>query len=81
MTAAVKQTLSEMRRVARTEDRLAKIEGMKRFGIVPQRAIGLTTPQLRQIARGILRSGGGPNQTLAKSFGKPASTTPEFLRL
>jgi 3-methyladenine DNA glycosylase AlkD len=68
MSAAVKRMLSEMRHAAGTADRMARIDGMKRFGIVPQRAIGLTTPQLRQIARGILRTGGGPNQGLAEEL-------------
>ncbi len=67
-TARVKRIVSDMRCVAGIADRLSKIEGMKRFGIVPQRAIGLTTPQLREIARGILRSDNGPNQALAEEL-------------
>lgn len=57
-----------MRRVVGAADRLSKIEGMKRFGIVPRRAIGLTTPQLREIARGIVRTNNGPNQALAEEL-------------
>jgi 3-methyladenine DNA glycosylase AlkD len=47
-----RDVLREMRRVAGEGDFRAQIEGMKRFGIHPQRALGLTTPQLRAIARG-----------------------------
>ena len=67
-TLRVKRIVSEMRRAAGTADRLSKIEGMKRFGIVPRRAIGLTIPQLREIARGILRLDNGPNQALAEEL-------------
>ena len=59
----VRRTLREMRRIAGTRDRRAKIEGMERFGIRPQRAIGLNTPQLRAMARGLK-----PNQALAEAL-------------
>lgn len=56
VASRLKETLREMRRVAATGDSRAKIEGMKRFGIRPERALGLTTPQLRTIARATGRS-------------------------
>ena len=59
----LKEVLREMRRIAGTGDARAKIEGMKRFGIRPERAIGLTTPQLRTIARCWL-----PDQALAEAL-------------
>jgi len=65
MTVAnqLKRTLRDMRRAAKPGDLRAKIEGMKRFGIRPGRAIGLSVPQLRKIARGI-----GRNQPLAEAL-------------
>ena len=59
----LKETLREMRHVAATVDLRAKIEGMKRFGIRPERLIGLNTPQLRTIARATCR-----NQALAEAL-------------
>jgi len=59
----LKLTLREMRRVAGTGDLQARIEGMERFGIRPKRALGLNTPQLRAIARGLR-----PNQPLAEAL-------------
>jgi 3-methyladenine DNA glycosylase AlkD len=59
----LKATLREMRRVAKGSDVRAKIEGMERFGIRPQRSIGLSTPQLRTIARKT-----GRNQALAEAL-------------
>jgi 3-methyladenine DNA glycosylase AlkD len=56
-------TLREMRRVAKGSDTHAIVEGMKRFGIRPVRALGLNTPQLRTIARA-----SGRNQALAKAL-------------
>src|SRR5580700_23975 len=59
----LKLAVREMRRIAKTGDCQAKIEGMKRFGIRPERALGLSVPQLRKIARGI-----GANQPLAEAL-------------
>jgi 3-methyladenine DNA glycosylase AlkD len=59
----LRKTLHEMRRVAETGESRAKIEGMQRFGIRPERAIGLNTPQVRTIARSI-----GRNQVLAEAL-------------
>jgi len=56
-------TLREMRRVAKGCDYRAKIEGMERFGIRPERPIGLNTPQIRTIARKT-----GRNQVLAEAL-------------
>ena len=53
VASRLKDALREMRSVAAAGDARAKIEGMKRFGIQPERALGLTTPQLRRIARGL----------------------------
>jgi 3-methyladenine DNA glycosylase AlkD len=52
-----------MRSLAKTGDFRARIEGMKRFGIHPERALGLTTPQLRAIARKF-----GQDQALAEAL-------------
>jgi 3-methyladenine DNA glycosylase AlkD len=59
----LKMALGEMRRAAKTGDYSAKIEGMNRFGIRPERALGLNVPQLRKIAGGI-----GRNQALAEAL-------------
>jgi 3-methyladenine DNA glycosylase AlkD len=61
--ASLERTLREMQRVAETGDFRGKIEGMKRFGIRPERPLGLNTPQLRMIARGLR-----PNQALADAL-------------
>ncbi len=66
---SVKRVLAEMRGVADKESLRAKIAGMRRFGIEPERPIGLTTPQLRALAREIKRSA-GPDQPLAEALWK-----------
>lgn len=62
-TNKLRLALREMRRVAGTSDTRATIEGMKRFGIQAERAIGLSVPQLRMIARGF-----GRDQALAEAL-------------
>jgi 3-methyladenine DNA glycosylase AlkD len=59
----LKTTLREMRRLAKGGDTRAKIEGMERFGIRAERPLGLTTPQIRSIARAT-----GRNQALAEAL-------------
>jgi 3-methyladenine DNA glycosylase AlkD len=59
----LKATLADMRRATSPGDLQAKIEGMKRFGIRPERLIGLSVPQIRKLARGI-----GRNQPLAEAL-------------
>lgn len=66
---SVTRVLAEMRGVADKESLRAKIEGMRRFGIEAERPIGLTTPQLRALAREIRRSA-GPDQPLAEALWK-----------
>ncbi len=56
-----------MRRVAATSDTRAVIEGMHRFDLRPVRPIGLNTPQLRTIAKGIIRTN-GLDQALAEEL-------------
>ncbi len=59
----VREVLREMRSVAGDVDLQAVIEGMARFGVQAERVIGLTTPQLRAMARSI-----GRNQALAEAL-------------
>jgi 3-methyladenine DNA glycosylase AlkD len=59
----LREVLREMRRVAGDADLRAVIEGMARFGVQAERVIGLSTPQLRTIARSI-----GRNQALAEAL-------------
>jgi len=61
--------LAEMRRLAGPDLMQWKLEAMKRFGIQPGPVIGLSTPQLRALARQITRSGGF-NQPLAEALWK-----------
>ena len=61
--ANLEAILDEMRLIARRSNARANIEGMKRFGILAEQPIGLTTPQLRAIAREI-----GRDQPLAEAF-------------
>src|SRR4051812_47496823 len=64
---AVSEILREMRRQARGVDLASKIEGMRRYGIQPRQMIGLSVPQLRAMARTIIRKG-GPDQILAEAL-------------
>jgi 3-methyladenine DNA glycosylase AlkD len=57
------EILRYMRRIAGKPDRRAVIESMKRFGIHAKNPIGLTTPQLRAIARNT-----GRDQQLAEAL-------------
>jgi 3-methyladenine DNA glycosylase AlkD len=61
----VKSILDDMRRGAGSVDLQAKIDGMQRYGIRPQRLIGLSVPQIRKMARGI-----GRDQALAEALWK-----------
>jgi 3-methyladenine DNA glycosylase AlkD len=61
------EVLHLMHRTAGTVDVPAAIEGMKRFGIRPQQPMGLTTPQLRAIARQLNREY-GRDQALAEAL-------------
>jgi 3-methyladenine DNA glycosylase AlkD len=63
----VREVLRAMRAVAPRGDRREWVEGMKRFGIRPERPMGLSTPQLRAIARGIIQKG-GRDQALAEAL-------------
>ncbi len=64
---AVAKILREMHRVAGGVDLKAKIEGMRRYGIRPQRMIGLSVPQLRTLARTLTREH-GLDQRLAEAL-------------
>src|SRR3954467_362898 len=66
---SVDLVLAEMRRIAGPDGVEAKVEGMKRFGIQAGPLIGLSTPQLRTLARRITRSSGF-NQPLAEALWK-----------
>lgn len=66
---SVTALLHEMRRIAGDCDLQRKIEGMQRFGIRPEGLIGLSVPQIRAMARSILRET-GPNQPLAEALWK-----------
>jgi 3-methyladenine DNA glycosylase AlkD len=59
----LREVLREMRRVAGDVDLPAVIAGMERFGVQAERVIGLSTPQLRAMARNI-----GRNQVLAEAL-------------
>ncbi len=59
----LREVLGEMRRVAGDIDLAVVKDGMARFGVQAERVIGLTTPQLRTLARSI-----GRNQALAEAL-------------
>jgi 3-methyladenine DNA glycosylase AlkD len=55
----LRQTLADLNRLADP----SRLDGMARFGIATTQALGITTPQLRTLARRI-----GPNQPLAEQL-------------
>jgi len=60
--------LREMRRLASASNAAKNVEGMRRFGMRPERPLGLNVPQLRALARTIIRESGGRDQPLAEAL-------------